>query len=261
MPQLSRPDGATIHWVEHGAGPALVVAHSIVTSTPSAFDALLGDLAADHRVVTWDPRGAGRSSRERPYDVETDTADLIALIEQIGAPVATLSFGWQPLPLVVATTRRDYVTTALMIGATGFVANPDPQSLLDSDSVSAAFRQLAKTDPRALERSVMTLGNPQLSEAELHARLEAQLAYRPVEAWLERADSYLAYDSAPACAALGARLWLVHWPNPLSPGRPMPHLRAELPEAHVVEIEDGPISRPDLTAAVVREATAALRPS
>ena len=259
MPQLSRPDGATIHWEARGAGPALLVQHSILTATPSTFGALIDDLAADHRVVTVDPRGAGRSSSDRPYDMETDAADAIALIEEIGEPVVTLSFGWAPLPLMVVETRRDYIAGTVMIGATGLVATPDPQSLLDSDSVSAALRQLAKTDPRALQRTVMALGNPQLSEPEMHARLEAQLAYCPAEAWLERADSYLDYDATPACEALGDRLWLVHWPNPLAPGRPMPQLRAGLPKAHVVEIEDGPISRPDLTAAIVREATAALR--
>ncbi|HEX6714267.1 MAG TPA: alpha/beta hydrolase [Thermoleophilaceae bacterium] len=261
MPELSRPDGATIHWEQRGAGPALLVFHGIVTATPSTFDAVLDDLAADHRVVTVDPRGAGRSSRARPYDRETDTADAVALIEEIGEPVVAIAFGWAPLSLSVAETRRDYIASALMLGTLGFVASGEPQSLLDSDSVSAVVRQLVKADPRALQRTVMTLGNPQLSEAELHARLEAQRAYCPVEVWLERADSYLDYDTAPVCEALGDRLWLVHWPSPLAPGRPIPGLRERLPEAHFVEIEDGPISRPDLSAAVVREATAALRPS
>ena len=257
MPQLNRPDGAQLHWEQRGDGPAVVLVHNPMTSTPSTFEALLSDLTADHCVVTWDTRGVGRSSPERPYDLETDADDLAALIEAVGKPAATMSIGFGPAPLVVATRRPDLVTAVLMIGGIGFSAGDDAQSLLDSDSVTAAFRQMTKTDPRAFQRAAITLGNPQLTEVQVRARLEAQLAYCPIAAWAERVDSYLAFDTGRACAALGDCVWAVHWENPMSPGRPLARTRTLLPDAHIVEIEDGPISRPDLTAAVVREATGA----
>ena len=258
MPELNRPDGAQIHWDQRGDGPVLHVLNSIVTATPTAFDTLLTDLAADHRVVTWDPRGGGRSSRDRPYDLATDAGDLTALIEHVGEPTVTISLGFVPTSLVVAELRPELVAGVLMVGAggLGLSGGSDPDSILDSESVAAAFLQMAMTDPRGLQRAVIALGNPQLDDAGVRARMEAQLAYYPAESWVERAESYMTYDASRACAALGDRLWLVHWANPMSQGHPMEHMRAMLPDAHIVQLEDGPVSRPDLTAAVVREATA-----
>ena len=266
MPQLSRPDGARIHWDQRGEGPALHVSHSIVTATPSTFDALLTDLAGDHRVVTWDPRGAGRSTHDRPYDLETDVGDLIALIEEVGERTVTISIGG-PVPpaLVVAERRPEPVAAVVVVGAVGLApsTDTDPESMIDSESVTAAILQMARTDPRGLRRAGIALTNPQLDDAGVRARLEAQLAYCPVEPWVERTESLVRYLSDAAsgtCAALGDRLWLVHWEDAVSPGRPMTRMRALFPDVHIVEVEDGPITRPDLTAAVIREVTATLRP-
>ena len=262
MPQLSRPDGARIHWDQRGEGPALHVSHSIVTATPSTFDALLTDLAGDHRVVTWDPRGAGRSTHDRPYDLETDVGDLIALIEEVGERTVTISVGG-PVPpaLVVAELRPELVAAVVVVGAVGLApsTDTDAESILDSESVTAAILQMARTDPRGLRRAGIALTNPH----GVRARVEAQLAYCPVESWVERTESslrYLSDDASGACTALGDRLWLVHWEDRVSPGRPMTRMRALFPDAHLVEVDDGPISRPDLTAAVIREVTATLRP-
>lgn len=255
MAHLTRPDGARIHWEQRGQGATLHILNSIVTSTPSAFEPLLSDLATDHRVVTWDARGGGRSTRERPYDLTTDVGDLTALIEEVAEPTVMISLGFVPTSLVVAEHRPELVAAVVMIGGLGFSNQTDPDSLIDSQSVVAASLQMARTDPRGLQRAFIALGNPQLDDAGVRARLEEQLAYYPVESWVERAESYMTYDGSRACAELGARLWLVHWANPLSPGRPMEHMRTMLPDAHILEVEDGPISRPDLTAAVVREIT------
>jgi pimeloyl-ACP methyl ester carboxylesterase len=209
-------------------------------------------------VVTWDPRGAGESTHDRPYDLATDAGDLSALIEEAGEPTVAISLGRQPVPLVVADLRPDLVQAVVMVGGLGLSGGTDPDSILDSESVSAASLQMAGTDPRGLQRAWIALGNPQLDDAGVRERLEAQLAYCPVESWVERAESYLSHDATRACTALGDRLWLVHWVNPMSPGHPMEHMRAMLPDAHIVELADGPISRPELTAAVVREVTESL---
>lgn len=42
----------------------------------------------------------------------------------------------------------------------------------------------------------------------------------------------------------------------MNPDNPIEQIRAALPDAHIVETADGPISRPDLIAAVIREASA-----
>jgi pimeloyl-ACP methyl ester carboxylesterase len=257
---LSRPDGAKIHWEQRGEGPVLYIAHNPMVSMPGNFDALLADLARDHRVVTWDPRGAGQSSGGGPYDLDTDAGDLAALVEKVGLGGVSVSLGYSPAPLELVGTQPELFAAVVLAGFPQFAPpdGDDPESLIDSGSVAAATIQMAGIDPRALLRTWMALGNPQLNEAELLERMEAQIAYCPVSAGVPRVESYLSYDASRSCAALGDRLWMIHWENPISADRSLARLRARLPEARIVETEDGPISRPDQTAAVVREVTASL---
>src|SRR5436190_21010021 len=90
MPALTRPDGAEIHWEERGEG-SVVVLVPYWSGHPAVYHGLTSDLARDHRMVTYDARGTGDSSRVGPYDMETDGADLEALIEEAGSPAVLLS--------------------------------------------------------------------------------------------------------------------------------------------------------------------------
>ena len=60
-------------------------------------------------------------------------------------------------------------------------------------------------------------------------------------------------DSTAEALSLGDRLWILAFGgNPWFPVDQADRMRRALPEAHVLEVEDGPISRPDITAAIVR---------
>ena len=59
MPSVERPDGAEIHWQSEGKGPRVLVTHHTLWSYPGVYAELIEDLASDHRVVTYDPRGCG----------------------------------------------------------------------------------------------------------------------------------------------------------------------------------------------------------
>src|SRR5438552_17382347 len=83
MPRLERPDGVELHWEERGQGPLVVLA-PYWSGHPGVYEALLLDLARDHRVVTWDARGTGQSTPAGPYDMETDCSDLAAIVDQAG---------------------------------------------------------------------------------------------------------------------------------------------------------------------------------
>ena len=48
-------------------------------ATPATYEGIVADLARDHRVVTWEPRGCGSSSEDGPFDIATDAEDLLAL--------------------------------------------------------------------------------------------------------------------------------------------------------------------------------------
>ena len=79
MAALRRPDGVEIHREARGEGP-LVVIVPYWSMHPSSFEPLLGELAVDHRVVTYHDRGTGASTRRGPYDLDTSAADLEAVI-------------------------------------------------------------------------------------------------------------------------------------------------------------------------------------
>jgi hypothetical protein len=68
-----------------------------------------------------------------------------------------------------------------------------------------------------------------------------------IESWLDDPD---ALERLQAMGARAAVLWHEH--DPWQAGA-MERVAGLLPEARVVEVEDGPLSRPDLAANVVRE--------
>lgn len=260
MPQLTH-NGAVIHWEEQGEGPGLFVAHSTI-SIPSNFDSLLGQLASDHHVVTWDPRGTGESSRTGPFDITTDADDMAAVIEESGHPVVGVTLGYNPVPLSLVTTRPELVDALVLVGGLPQLGSPEGAedvALYESDAVVEVMREMLESNPQALLRTFITMGNPQMSEAEVRQRIEEQNAYSPPEVGVERSKSYLDFDATRACLALGRRLWIIHWSGgPLAPPDAIKRLRQRLPEAQLFEVEDGPISRPNLSAEVVREAAALL---
>ena len=81
--------GARLHCEVRGAGPLLLVVGSPMGS--AEFAPLADALAADHTVVTFDPRGHGRSTIDDPNDdatAEQRADDLVALLDALGAESA-----------------------------------------------------------------------------------------------------------------------------------------------------------------------------
>jgi hypothetical protein len=109
-------------------------------------------------------------------------------------------------------------------------------------------------DPRASVRATIGSLNPQLSEDQVRARVDATLAYTDVDTTLARIESWLADEGAlDELRGLGGRLVVLwHESDPWQTGT-MGRIAELLPEARLVHVEDGPLSRPDLAAAAVRE--------
>lgn len=251
MAHLSRPDRIDIHYEERGEGPAVFLAHNPVMSMPSVFEGLLADLARDHLVVTWDPRGVGRSTRRGPYDISTDTDDMAALVEEVGQSGVMISTGVNPVPHMLGAKRPELTDAVVLAGGI-------PQGSLGSESVAEAFLQLARTDHRSIVRAAIAASNPQMSEAEIAERVDAQVAYCPWDVFLERTEFAFADESfGEAGPALGSQLWIINWEPEgwESPLETVANANELLPDAHIVDAENGPISRPDITANVIRKIT------
>jgi pimeloyl-ACP methyl ester carboxylesterase len=262
MPAVERPDGVEIHWDQQGRGPLVLIAHQILWSYPKVYAELIGDLVRDHRVVTYDPRGCGPSSRQGPYDADTDTGDLLAVAEAAGGHAVALAVGYgYNLAARVAANRRDLISDVLSVQPAAAAMLPRSELkgsglMAASDSVIELVMTMMTTDPRTALRTVVAATNPDLDEDKLRERVDRVSTYISPEAALDRARAWLEDDPSEQTRALGDRLWILHGEaEPLFEGALTARVAELYPEAHVELSPGGPVSRPDLTAAWVRRLT------
>lgn len=255
MPMLTRPDGVEIHWDEQGEGPVVLMAHQFM-GYPGIFEGLMADLATDHRVVVYDLRGNGASTRRGPYDFETDTADLEAVAEAAGGPVLLLAIADGCNRAVRLAARRPELVSAVVVGG----GAPIPRSalrgsegLVASDSVIDLALDQFRNDYRGALRMLVASNNPQASEDEIRDRVAFTVEYAPQEAALARLLAWAEDDPHQEGLAIGDRLWLLGGDgNPWFPTELQDTVRELLPDAHLERLGEGAISRPDLTAALIR---------
>jgi pimeloyl-ACP methyl ester carboxylesterase len=262
MPLLRRPDGAEIFWEERGEGPLVVMATQFF-GYPELLEGLTDDLVADHRVVTYHLRGTGRSTRTGPYDMPTDAADLCALTDEVEGPAVIVAMGDGANRAVrAAAARPDLVRDVVSPGGNplGRNATRGTEALAASESVLEALVGLLDTDYRAALRTMVDTANPQLDEESRRERVDRTVDHCPHEAAAPRLRAWIDDDAGDEARALGDRLWILeHGKNPWFPIEVVRQTRELLPEAHVEEVVDGPLSRPDITAAVVRGLTSSAR--
>jgi pimeloyl-ACP methyl ester carboxylesterase len=256
MPTLIRPDGAEIAWRERGEGPPVIVAN-LGYAPEALFASLIDELARDHRVLTYDARGTGESSPGGPYEIATDAADLLAVMEDARAAgaVAVGNGDGANRAVKAAAERPDLIGTVVVAGNISLPAETrGSEGLVGSGSVLTAIVTLLENDYRAGVHAFVASGNPGLEEAAVHERVELIVGHGSQESAVGRIRAWIDDDPTEAAQALGSRLLLLrHEANPWFAGTK----RAEglLPEARYQAIADGPMTRPDLTAAVVRELT------
>ena len=246
-----------LSWRTAGEGPLVVITDNLF-SIPEALGDLEADLAQDHTVLRYDPRGVGESTRRGPYDFDTDAEDLAAVLETAGGGAVAVGPANGSVVAVLCALRRPELIEAV-IAPTGVpvAVAPIGGGLAGSVPVLKAMGTQLASDYRGTVRSITALGNPQDSDEGHRERVKAQIEYCPQEAAQGRFDAWFHADTTEESHALGSRLWILLHPGmPWWPVELADPLRELLPEAHVEVVEDGPISRPDLTAAIVRGATA-----
>jgi pimeloyl-ACP methyl ester carboxylesterase len=220
------------------------------------------ELASDHTVILYDARGTGASTHAGPYDMPTDVADLAAVLEEAAAEPAVLIGMGDAVHRVVQTAAAhpDLARAVVCPGMAPLGAQDDyggeGEGLASSSAVVGALTQLLESDYRAGMRTAVEGANPQLDDDGLRQRVSAMTEYAPQEATLGRLRIWVEDDAREAARALGDRLWILHFPGnrwfaPEVEGT----VRRESPEARVEEIEDGALSRPEITAEYVRRIT------
>ncbi len=266
MSSVERPGGVKIHWEERGSGPLVVLA-PYANSHPSVYDPLEAELERDHRIVRFDDRGTGRSTRTGPFDMETGAADLEALIDEAGGPAVLIGLADAVhRGARVAVRRPDLVDALIIPGGTpaGRTRLEGSDAMVASDSVVDAFMSMGETDYRGALRTVLSAANPQMSEGEVRERVKAQVDYQPQETVVARWRAWSQDDATDEGREMGDRLWILYAENMSGGWFPAGEEARRtsnrlFPEAHVEEVDDGMISRPDLVGDVVRRITSKAR--
>jgi non-heme chloroperoxidase len=81
-----------IYYEDHGTGPPVVLVHGYLADGHSWEKQETALLSAGYRVITYDRRGSGCSSRPAAgYDYDTLAADLNALLEELDVRDAVLA--------------------------------------------------------------------------------------------------------------------------------------------------------------------------
>jgi pimeloyl-ACP methyl ester carboxylesterase len=267
MPDLSRPDGARIHYDVRGEGEPAILLASYWSWVPDTYDDLLTELAADHRVATYHLRGNGDSSRKGPFDMKTDAADLEAMIEEVGGPAVVIATADSSNRAVdVAARRGDLIAAVVCFGAAPFALSQfeGSEGMVSSETVVGAFIEMLESNYRGAMRTFMESTNPQMSDIERRDRVAFQAEFCGAQAAVERLRSWVDDDPSEAARALGERLWVFAagdvagaW---LPPGPEVARITREtLPQAKVIDLEPGPVSNPSGTAEEIRRIASTAR--
>lgn len=250
---------AEIHWEAQGSGPPVLIVHQVLWSYPQVYAELIEDLARDHRVFTYDPRGCGASTREGPYDTATDVADLLGVAEAAGGGATAVSVGYGfNLAARVGAERPDLLSTVVSIQPAAAAMLPRSElrasdSMAASDSVMELLLGMLTSDPRTALRTIVSATNPGLAEEKVRHRVDRVAEYMDPIAARDRAEAWMADDPTEEARALGDRLWIVHsGPEQLFEGTLATRVAELFPEAHIEQLEGGPISAPRLFAEWIR---------
>lgn len=148
-PRRVRGDGVDLAVFERGEGPTVLLVHGF-PDTHAVWDAVAGRLAARFRVVTYDVRGAGASSRpagREAYRFEHLVADMRAVLDAVSphAPVHLAGHDWgsiQSWEAVCAMPERFASYTSISGPCLDHVSHWMRASLRRPSGLRAVARQL-----------------------------------------------------------------------------------------------------------------------
>jgi pimeloyl-ACP methyl ester carboxylesterase len=254
--RLRRPDGAEIEWWMQGRDGPLVAIALMALHPGAACHEITHELARDHRVVGYDLRGTGASSRTGPYDIDTDAGDLAAIVAQAGGDALVIALGDGARRAVRAAAERpDLIHTVAVSGELplGRIGGPGShEALANSPAVLDALLGLMESDFRTGLRTMLATGGEWDEEA-LRARLDAIEAHSPAEVGVPRLRAWIEDDSQAQGRALAGRLWYLHYPGNNWFQGSIEIIRRSLPEAQVEYLSEGVISSPEENAAAIRQ--------
>ncbi|MBT8218074.1 MAG: alpha/beta hydrolase [Acidimicrobiia bacterium] len=167
-------NGITLHYLEYGTGPVLVLAHGL-TANAHSFGALIEAGLADHfRVIVPDLRGRGLSTHPSSgYSLEDHAMDMLGLLDALGLHQVTFgghSYGGY-LAYLMAAEYPERIERCVAIDAP---SRPDPGIL---DQLKPALDRLSVVLP---------------SVEDYLATMQAMPWFQ--ESWNEHIESFYVHD-------------------------------------------------------------------
>ncbi|MCP3735591.1 alpha/beta hydrolase [Sphingomonas sp. RP10(2022)] len=268
-------DGARLHYVDRGTGPAIVMVHGLGGQLRNFSYAMLDLLAGDHRVILVDRPGSGYSTADddREPGIVEQGAILGRFIEAVGVERPLLvghSLGGA-VALALALDRPDLIRGLALISPLTQAQDEVPENFRALAAIPPSLRRLmAQTLGAPLtrltgERNLQLVFAPEAPPADFATRGGGALTQRPSAIAAAAADLASAGQDM---AALAARYPDLAVPIAILYGRedavldPMLHghrTAGEIPGARIEVIEGGhmiPITAPDATARFVADASA-----
>ena len=250
MAVLSRPDGVDLYWEEAGEGPGVLICN---TFNLNPLGGLIERLTASRRVVIYEPRGVGRSTRQGPYDLGTGLEDVEAVLEETGPVEVALGLGdGSHRALRIADARPDLVDRVVFTStALGRPGDEDAPGFSGSTEVLYALMSLMRRDYRSGLRQMLS-GSTGGDEDFERGRAEELAGIVPQEAAVGYLEAWISAGSMDVARRLGSRLTILAYPgNAWFPLETYESLRDGLTESCFELVEDGPMTRPDLAAPVL----------
>ncbi len=270
-----RVDGARLHYVDRGSGPAIVMVHGLGGQLRNFSYAMLEPLAARHRVILVDRPGSGYSTADddaEPGIVE-QAALLARFIEALGIERPLLvghSLGGA-VSLALATQRPELIRGLALIAPLSQVQDQVPDAFKGLAAIPPSMRRLmAQTlgtpmSRLTAERTLTAVFAPEIPPADFAVRGGGALSQRPSNIAAASADLAAAHGEM---AAIAARYGELTMPTSILFGRedailsPTLHghrTAAAIPGARIEVIEGGhmiPITAPGATIDFVTAASA-----
>src|SRR5690348_7222018 len=108
METITSPDSIAIAYTRSGKGPPLALVHG-TAEDQARWTPILRPLAEHFTVYAIDRRGRGQSGDAEAYSLQSEAADLVAVVEAIGGPAHLLSHSYGALCLMEAALRSEHL--------------------------------------------------------------------------------------------------------------------------------------------------------
>jgi pimeloyl-ACP methyl ester carboxylesterase len=204
-----------LYYEDHGSGSPVVLIHGWPLSGASWEKQTAALLAAGHRVITYDRRGFGKSSKPSAgYDYDTFAADLNAVLTELNLTDVALvgfSMGTGEVSRYIGRYGTKGVRKAVLIGTLGpyLVKAADNPDGIDADVFKGIQAAISADRPAFLMEflrnfySWKNTGGKLVSERVLEANWNVAVEASPagtvacVDAWIEDFRKDIAHNDVP----------------------------------------------------------------